>query len=197
MSSVRLTLAARANGARSRGPATPEGKRRSSQNATRHGLLAACIVMENESHTAFEALLAEHLDRLQPADGLELGFIEEMASASWRMRRAWGLETRIFENHAKAQPPGEEIDRMAAVFTDPATLPGLGLMNRYETRLHCIYQRALHNFLLLRAAIPNEPNPSGADDRFVSSANLVSETSCSLRAAIPNEPNPISEQLES
>jgi hypothetical protein len=152
--------------------------------------LAACIVMENESHTAFEALLAEHLDRLQPADGLELGFIEEMASASWRMRRAWGLETRIFENHAKAQPPGEEIDRMAAVFTDPATLPGLGLMNRYETRLHCIYQRALHNFLLLRAAIPNEPNPSGADDRFVSSANLVSETSCSLRAAIPNEPNP-------
>ena len=159
MSSVRLTLAARANGARSRGPATPEGKRRASQNATRHGLLARCIVMENESRTAFEALLAQHLERLQPADGLEFGFIEEMAAAYWRMRRAWALETRIFENHAKAQPPGDEIDRMAAVFTDPAAHPGLGLMHRYETRLHCIYQRALHNFLLLRAAIPNEPNP--------------------------------------
>ena len=159
MSSLRLTLASRANGARSRGPVTPEGKRRSSQNATRHGLLARCIVMENESQTAFEALLAQHLDRLRPADALEFGFIEEMAAAYWRMRRAWALETRIFENHAKAQPPGDEIDRMAAVFTDPAAHPGLGLINRYETRLHCIYQRALHNFLLLRAAIPNEPDP--------------------------------------
>jgi len=159
MSSLRLTLAARANGARSRGPATPEGKRRSSQNAIRHGLLARCIVMENESRTAFDALLAQHLHRLQPADGLEFGFIEEMAAAYWRMRRAWALETRIFENHAKAQPPGDEIDRMAAAFTDPATHSGLALMHRYETRLHCIYQRALHNFLLLRAAIPNEPNP--------------------------------------
>jgi hypothetical protein len=159
MSSLRLTIAARANGARSRGPATPEGKRRSSQNATRHGLLARCIVMENESSTAFEALLVQHCDRLQPADSLEFGFIEEMTAAYWRMRRVWALETRIYENHAKAQPPGDEIDRMAAVFTDPATHPGLGLMHRYETRLHCIYQRALHNFLLLRLAIPNEPIP--------------------------------------
>src|ERR1035441_1485559 len=81
MSSLRLTIAARANGARSRGPATPEGKRRSSQNATSHGLLARCIVMENESRTAFEALIAQHCDRLQPADALEFGFIEEMAAA--------------------------------------------------------------------------------------------------------------------
>ena len=159
MSSLRLTLAARSNGARSRGPATPEGKRRSSQNATRHGLLARCIVMENESSAAFEALLAQHCDRLQPADPLEFGFIEEMAAAYWRMRRTWALETRIYENHAKAQPPGDEINRMTAVITDPANHAGLGLMHRYETRLHCIYQRALQNFLLLRLAIPNEPIP--------------------------------------
>ena len=159
MSSLRLTLASRANGARSLGPATPQGKRRSSQNAIRHGLLARCIVMENESSTAFEALLVQHCDRLQPADSLEFGFIEEMTAAYWRMRRVWALETRIYENHAKAQPPGDEIDRMTAVFTDPATHAGLGLMHRYETRLHCIYQRALHNFLLLRAVIPNEPDP--------------------------------------
>jgi hypothetical protein len=118
--------------------------------------------MENESTAAFEALVAHHCDRLQPADALEFDFIEEMAAANWRMRRAWALERRIYENHAKAQPPGDEIDRMAAAFTDPATHPGLRLMHRYETRLHCIYQRALHNFLLLRAAIPNEPDSCGA-----------------------------------
>ena len=159
MSSIRLTLASRANGARSHGPVSPEGKRRSSQNATSHGLLARCIVMENESRTAFEALFAHLCDRYQPTDVVDLGFIEEMAAAYWRLRRTWALENRIYENHAKAQPPGDEINRMTTVFNDPATNPGLALMHRYETRLHCMYQRALHNFLLLRAAIPNEPVP--------------------------------------
>jgi hypothetical protein len=115
--------------------------------------------MQNESRASFDALLAHHVDRLQPADGVEFGFIEEMVSSYWRMRRAWGLETRIFENRVAAQQPGDEIDRMAAAFTDLAASPALNLMHRYETRLHCIYQRALHNLLLLRAAIPNEPNP--------------------------------------
>jgi hypothetical protein len=33
-------------------------------------------------------------------------------------------------------------------------------MHRYQTRLHLIYQRTLHNILLLRAAtVPNEPSP--------------------------------------
>jgi hypothetical protein len=115
--------------------------------------------MENESRPSFDALLGQHLDRLQPADGVEFGFIEEMVAAYWRMRRAWALETRLLENRVAAQQPGDEVDRMAAAFTDLASSPGLGLMHRYETRLHCIYQRALHNLLLLRAAIPNEPNP--------------------------------------
>lgn len=159
MSSLRLTLAARSNGARSMGPATPQGKRRSSQNAVRHGLLARCIVMENESRASFDALLAQHIERLRPADGVEFGFIEEMTAAYWRMRRAWALETRMLEQRVAAQRPGDEIDRIAAAFTDLTATPGLGLMHRYETRLHCIYQRALHNLLLLRAAIPNEPNP--------------------------------------
>jgi hypothetical protein len=48
---------------------------------------------------------------------------------------------------------------------NPAALASISLMHRYETRLHLIYQRALHNLLLLRAAdpqnsyTPNEPNP--------------------------------------
>jgi len=49
--------------------------------------------------------------------------------------------------------------------------PTLGLMHRYETRLHLMYQRALHNLVLLRAASPSPPAPN---------------------PGVPNEPSPIS-----
>ena len=42
--------ASRANGARSRGPKTPEGKARSARNSLNHGLLARAILLEGESH---------------------------------------------------------------------------------------------------------------------------------------------------
>lgn len=163
--SIRSILASRANGALSRGPSTPAGKQHSSQNALRHGLLARCIVLENESAESFEDLLSQHIERFQPDDGVEFGMIEEMAASYWRMRRSWALETRMFEKQVAAQPAAHqdadpadaELDRMNAAFSNLAGSPSLAAMHRYETRLHLMYQRALHNFLLLRALrTPNE-----------------------------------------
>ena len=160
MSSMRRILASRANGARSRGPVTAQGKRKSSQNAITHGLLARHIVMRDESTEGFQAVFNDHLYRLQPADGVEVGLVEEMVASHWRLRRAWALETRLLENEAAAQPSGDALDRIANAFADLAGKPSLGLMHRYQTRLHLNYQRALHNMLLLRAAaVPNEPSP--------------------------------------
>ena len=165
-SSLRRILASRANGARSQGPSTPQGKQRSSQNAIRHGLLARCIVLDKESRASFEALLTQHLDSLQPADGVEFGMVEEMVASYWRMRRAWAIETRLLEDAANAQGESDPVGSIAAAFTSLAASPALALMHRYETRLHLVYQRSLHNLLLLRTlAVRNEPNPiSGQSD---------------------------------
>src|SRR5438874_3284770 len=103
MSSLKRVLASRANGARSRGPTTPGGIARSSQNATRHGLLAKCVVLQNESASSFEDLLRQYVERFQPADGIEFALIEEMAAAYWRMRRAWAIETRTLDDAVAAQ----------------------------------------------------------------------------------------------
>jgi hypothetical protein len=92
MISDRRKKSSRANGALSRGPSSPEGKKRSSQNAFRHGLLADCVVIEGENRESFLALLQFHIDRFQPADGVEFGMMEEMASCKWRLHRAWFLE---------------------------------------------------------------------------------------------------------
>jgi hypothetical protein len=158
-SSQRRIRSSRANGARSHGPLTPQGKLQSSKNSVRHGLLTKCAVLPNESRENFEKLLDRYITRLRPADEIELGIVEEMVSAYWRTRRLWAIENRSIANALPAEPGMDEVGRITAAFTRLATTPELNLMHRYETRLHRIQQRALHNLLLLRDALPNEPSP--------------------------------------
>lgn len=164
MSSLRKILSSRANGALSHGPITPLGKQHSSQNALRHGLLAGCVLLKTEPPENFQDLVDQHVERFQPADGVEQCMIEEMAAACWRMRRAWSIETRIIDNQVSPHPVADELDRMCTSFTGPeGGPPSLALLHRYETRLHLMYQRAMRNILLLRTlGTHNEPNPISA-----------------------------------
>ena len=88
--------AAAANSAGSTGPVTPEGKARCSQNATRHGLLADSMVLDGESENRFCALFSRLEDELQPETGIETDQIEIMAVAHWRRMRLWSLEKALY-----------------------------------------------------------------------------------------------------
>ena len=174
MSSLKRILSSRANGARSKGPVTAEGKRIASQNATTHGLLSRHIVLREESQEGFKEVWDDHITRLHPAEGTERGMVEEMVASYWRLRRAWAMETRMLQNETASQAAGDPLDRMTDAFNALAAKPSLGLMHRYQTRLHLNYQRALYNMLLLRtAAVPNEPSPISGH-----------------RAALPEPPKP-------
>src|SRR5258707_8332371 len=63
---------ARANGAKSHGPITTEGKEKSSKNALKHGMTSrnTCIleILECESADEFKAFLAEHIS-IHPRKG--------------------------------------------------------------------------------------------------------------------------------
>src|SRR5919108_3710816 len=84
--------AARRNGAKSRGPVTPEGKQKSSRNSTQHGLTAEQIfVLNNESEEAFFELRDAIIARFQPVDELETDLCIEMAHARWRLHRIWTI----------------------------------------------------------------------------------------------------------
>jgi hypothetical protein len=131
-----------------------------SQNARRHALLARIVVLKNESPDGFAEVLTDHLNRFQPADGVEFGIVEEMVAAWWRMRRAWSIETRLLDACFDVPDPGDGDSLLAATFKNDADSHGLALLHRYETRLHSMYQRGLKNLILLRTMkLPNEPNP--------------------------------------
>jgi hypothetical protein len=160
MSSLRRIQSSKANGALSKGPSTPAGKLRSSLNAIRHGLCSKTTIVEDESGERFSILMQQHIDRFRPAGDVEFAMIEEMSAACWRRRRAWSMETRLIDTQTARHPEGDALDRMVTVFRGPEASHALSLFNRYETRLHRLYQRSLLTFVVRRSAkAPNDPSP--------------------------------------
>jgi hypothetical protein len=151
-------VASRINGARSRGPKTEEGRKRSSMNALRHGLLSNCVLIPGESKEVFDLLLNQHLAKLEPADGPEHSAVEEMVACIWRQRRLWAIETRLLANAAaKHTETDDPLDSIAAAFSDLAKGPELAAVHRYDGRLHRMHQRALQNLFLLSDSEPDQP----------------------------------------
>jgi hypothetical protein len=82
---------------------------------------------------------------------------------------------------------------MDAAFAELAAQPQLGLLHRYESRLHLMYQRALHSMLLLRQAAPppticaNEPKTTFPCNELGS--ETAPKTAPNAPKNAPNRPN--------
>jgi hypothetical protein len=148
--------ASRANGAKSRGPITEEGKHASSQNRRTHGLLSKKIVLEGESQEEFDALFTGYLEEHQPETPTERSLIESMAAARWRQERVWTLETAAMDDQIRRPRYHEaEEDFASKAYVAFHTLanagPSFELLNRYEVRYERQFRGALNTFLSLRA----------------------------------------------
>ena len=151
MSSFRRIISSKINGSKSTGPKTEEGKRRSSLNGLRHGLLSKNVLCDLEDVENFNIVVREHAECFQPESGVQEGLIEAMVVAYWKTRRAWALETNMM-NQALAQTPIEDshLDRITQAFTTLAAKPAYQLLDIYEGRLHRRYHRALNTMLALK-----------------------------------------------
>jgi hypothetical protein len=168
MSSELKSETARINGAKSRGPVTPEGKARSSANSRRHGLTAS-VLIDGESDEHFQLLLAGYLDQFQPQTAVETDLCEVMAIARWRLRRLLAIETHLFDlelvlgrKRMDAELCELETDeRLAWVFQKMTnTGNSLALLIRYEGSLNRSYDKALKQLLQLQSIRQNRP-PKG------------------------------------
>jgi hypothetical protein len=101
MTSFRQIEANRRNADRSTGPTTEEGKRRSRQNAIRHGLCAETVVdtvEDVDDYRGFEAAVIADYDA---RTAVERELVLRLASLLWRLRRATAIETDLLRIQAE------------------------------------------------------------------------------------------------
>src|SRR5437667_1512994 len=101
MSSFRQIEANRRNARLSTGPVTTEGKRKSRQNALRHGLTAETVIdalEDAEDYAAFEMAVTADYDA---QSAVERELVLRLASLLWRLRRATAIEAGLFKQQAR------------------------------------------------------------------------------------------------
>jgi hypothetical protein len=133
MSSLKQIEANRRNALKSTGPTTPEGKRRSRCNALRHGLTAETVIaaLENaEDYQAFEAAVIADYDA---ESAVERELVLRLASVLWRLRRATGIETAIFES-VTAEPGKVEHGHSCPTLVEAAELSDRNQLHLVATR---------------------------------------------------------------
>lgn len=101
MSSFRQIEANCRNAQLSTGPVTEEGKRKSRQNAVRHGLTAETVINaleDAEDYAAFEMAVTADYDA---QSAVERELVLRLASLLWRLRRASAIEAGLFNIQAR------------------------------------------------------------------------------------------------
>jgi hypothetical protein len=166
---------ARINGAKSHGPKTEAGRRRSSQNALKHGLTAQSVVLPSEDPAEFQLLLTSYLDQFQPDGPAELHLVHQMVTAAWRLQRLPFIESQLYINAMeRAQEYADHrldpSESLAESFERLANSNSYPFLQRIESRLERTYSRALRNLIQLqRLRKPHQPPgdaPAPSENKF-------------------------------
>ena len=173
--------ASRRNGARSRGPTTPEGKARAAQNALKHGMRALqYVVLPDEDAVQFQALEAALLDELAPEGALQLVLARRVAVAVWRLARADRMEVELFEERR-----WEDAGVGMALIRDGNGTRSFETLMRYRSAAMAEFWRALKTLKALQAepaAVLEQPT---AADRALATPVVQLAAPAPVRAQSP------------
>jgi hypothetical protein len=137
MASEQQIAANRANAKRSTGPKTNVGKAQSCKNAWKHGLTATTLVINGENPKNFELLRAEYEAQFKPRNALQFELVERLAVTTWRLRRIPAFEAALIE----------ATTTLALIRDSRDTL---GKLSRYEAALLNVFNRTLHQLMLIQ-----------------------------------------------
>jgi hypothetical protein len=148
MTSDLKSATSRANGAKSHGPKTAEGREKSSHNSLNHGFTAKkTIVLECESEEQFKIMRGDYTITYQPGSAVEEDLVSEMVACRWRKQRLRLIETALIDSELDRDLPDVETPedpgyQLAFAFrrlVDESR--AISLASRYESRLHRIHER--------------------------------------------------------
>jgi hypothetical protein len=192
--------ASRRNGAKSRGPKTPEGKARSAQNALKHGMRAhKYVVLPEEDAAAFAELQAALLAELAPVGALQTVLARRVAVAAWRLARADRLEADLFAERSY----GPDANPGLALIRDGNGTRSFETLLRYRGAAMAEFWRALKTLKALQAeqaADLEQPAAGHATAERIApppariAPRPLPERSASRRS--PNEPGPQAQPSE-
>lgn len=134
--SVRSALQAAAsalNGARSKGPKTPEGKSASSLNSLRHGFTASNLLLPGEDAQEYERHLGGYFATFTPATLPEAQVVAQVGDLAWKLERLSRLENNRLR--ARLEEKLEETDAFRLVVSTRRALEALsGLVAALDAR---------------------------------------------------------------
>jgi hypothetical protein len=183
--SAKQLAANRRNAKRSTGPKTPEGKARSSQNATKHGLLSQHAVITTgdeksggivESQADFDQHLEDLRESYQPASHGEELLVQQIAVSYWKIARLTRLDQQLF-NDAFAPPFTATTPQRDTFFS----------LRRYERGLQHTLDRTLANLARDQKARREDEARQAEKQAAVDLADLL-ETYRQPLAFQPEEP---------
>jgi hypothetical protein len=122
MSSLKQIAANRRNALKSTGPSTEEGKARSRCNAVRHGLTAETVIARLEDAEDYQAFEATITADYEAETAVERELVLRLASVLWRLRRATGIESVLFEQ-AIGSPDTAKSKKSPRVLVELTDLP--------------------------------------------------------------------------
>ena len=160
MRSDKQIQASKINGARSRGPITQQGKRNSSRNSTRHGLLTQAVVLEEESAHGFEKLLADFTHEYRPRTATQVSLVEIMAVTRCRQLRVRLAQRAAADRDIAGQhrSVGRRSRALLALLGSPASSRLPEVLHRYEVAFDRQFSRALTNSSCPSVASLRQPN---------------------------------------
>jgi hypothetical protein len=146
-----------ANAQNSSGPKTEEGKKRSSLNATRHGLLAQTLHLPEEEMDAYHEFTAAYVKDLCPIGFVETQLANSCADLQFRLNRIAAAEHNLFSightENGDLWETGHPESHTALAFAETLrkSADPLKLLSIYEQRLSRRFNQTLKQLLEMQA----------------------------------------------
>jgi hypothetical protein len=195
MRTAKQIAASRANGQKSQGPTTAEGKAKSRFNALKHGIHAESQIMFDETAEDLAELAAEVHEQHSPADPTERFLVDTLISNEWRLRRLRRLEAELWQTGVDAYlTQNTEMER--ATSGDAFSYSGTAF-ERLQRIVNCCernYHRALKSLAASQVARARARNTAQPEESAATSEspglfrNKSAKRSTSARPEIPAEP---------